>query len=132
MGGLSYFSVNLSTLNREQYAKDRGKDHLERVLANLDYARDKALAEEMVIVVLGTDPDEHQPHSGDQRHFAGSRFKVQDFEPNDHAAYLDIGRMVEGRELAVSRAATEWRFAADRASAHHRRRQRRDLLPGLR
>ena len=33
--------------------------------------------------------------------FAGSRFKVQDFEPNDRAGYLDIGRIVEGRELAV-------------------------------
>jgi len=100
MGGLHYFSVNLSTLDREQYAKDRGKDHLERVLANLDYAKDTAMAEEMVVVVLGTDPEEHaRQFEAISRRFAGSRFKVQDFEPNDRAGYLDIGLAAEGREL---------------------------------
>jgi len=102
MGGLHYFSVNLSTLDREQYAKDRGKDHLERVLANLDYAKDTAMAEEMVVVVLGTDPEEHaRQFEAIGRRFAGSRFKVQDFEPNDRAGYLDIGLAAEGRELRV-------------------------------
>jgi len=102
MGGIHYFSVNLSTLDREQYAKDRGKDHLERVLANLDYAKDTEMAEEMVIVVLGTDPEEHaRQFEAISRRFAGSRFKVQDFEANDRAGYLDIGLAAEGRELRV-------------------------------
>lgn len=102
MGGIHYFSVNLSTLDREQYARDRGKDHLERVLANLDYARDKAMAEEMVIVVLGINRDEHaRQYEAISRRFAGSRFKVQDFEPNDRAGYLDIGLVAEGRNLRV-------------------------------
>ncbi len=102
MGGIHYFSVNLSTLDRGQYAKDRGKDHLERVLANLDYAKDTAMAEEMVVVVLGTDPEEHaRQYEAISRRFAGSRFKVQDFEPNDRAGYLDIGLAAEGRELRV-------------------------------
>lgn len=102
MGGIHYFSVNLSTLDREQYAKDRGKNHLDRVLANLDYVKDKALAEEMVIVVLGTDPDEHaRQYEAIGKRFAGSRFKVQDFEPNDRAGYLDIGLAAEGRDLQV-------------------------------
>jgi pyruvate-formate lyase-activating enzyme len=102
MGGLHYFSVNLSTLDREQYARDRGKDHLDQVLANLDYAKDKSMAEEMVVVVLGTDPEEHaRQFEAISRRFAGSRFKVQDFEPNDRAGYLDIGLAAEGRELHV-------------------------------
>lgn len=102
IGGLKYFSVNLSTLNREDYAKDRGKDHLQRVLENLDYAKDKALAEEMVIVVLGTDPEEHaRQFEAIGRRFEGSRFKVQDFEPNDRAGYLDIGLAAKGKELKV-------------------------------
>jgi len=48
LGGLHDFSVNHSTLDREHYAKDRGKDHLGRVLCNLGFAKDTAMAEEMV------------------------------------------------------------------------------------
>ena len=102
LGGLRYFSVNLSTLDRETYARDRGKDHLERVLDNLDYARDKPLAEEMVIVVLGADPNDHaRQFEAITRRFQGSRFVVQDFEPNDRAGYLDIGLTATDRELRV-------------------------------
>lgn len=102
MGGISYFSVNLSTLDRERYARDRGRNHLERVLENLDYARDKALAEEMVIVVLGADAERHaQDFKAITRRFEGSNFKVQDFEANDRAGYLDIGLAAEGRDLMV-------------------------------
>lgn len=93
MGGLTYLSVNLSTLDRERYAAERGRDHLERVLANLDYARDRPVAETMVIVVLGTDPEIHaRDYAAIREHFSGSRFLVQDFEANDRAAYLGVGR----------------------------------------
>ena len=102
MGGISYFSVNLSTLDPERYARERGRNHLERVLANLDYAKDKNLADEMVIVVLGADPERH---AGDfeaiTKRFEDSNFKVQDFEANDRAGYLEIGLAAEGRDLAV-------------------------------
>lgn len=102
MGGISYFSVNLSTLDRERYARDRGRNHLERVLQNLDYARDKALAGEMVIVVLGADAERHaQDFEAITKRFGGSNFKVQGFEANDRAGYLDIGLAAEGRDLAV-------------------------------
>ncbi|MGH9422336.1 MAG: radical SAM protein, partial [Thermoanaerobaculia bacterium] len=53
-GGLHYLCINLSTLDRERYAKDRGADHLEVVLRNLDYVKSRPLAKEMKIVVLGT------------------------------------------------------------------------------
>ncbi len=102
LGGLSYFSVNLSTLDRETYARDRGKDHLERVLSNLEYARNKPLAEEMVIVVLGTDPEDHQrEYQAISEHFDGSLFKVQDFEANDRAGYLNVGLIAEQKDLRV-------------------------------
>jgi MoaA/NifB/PqqE/SkfB family radical SAM enzyme len=102
MGGISYFSVNLSTLDPERYAEERGRNHLERVLANLDYAKDKSLADEMVIVVLGADPERHAlDFEAITKRFEGSNFKVQDFEANDRAGYLEIGLAAEGRDLSV-------------------------------
>ena len=60
------------------------------------------MAEEMVIVVLGTDAEEHaRQFEAIKRRFAGSNFKVQDFEPNDRAGYLDIGLAAEERQLRV-------------------------------
>jgi MoaA/NifB/PqqE/SkfB family radical SAM enzyme len=102
IGGLAYFSVNLSTLDPERYAKDRGRNHLERVLANLDYAKDKRIADEMVIVVLGVDEEQHARDFKEiTERFAGSNFVVQDFEANDRAGYLDVGLAAEGRDLMV-------------------------------
>jgi MoaA/NifB/PqqE/SkfB family radical SAM enzyme len=102
MGGISYISVNLSTLDRERYTRDRGRNHLDRVLANLEYAKDKRIADEMVIVVLGTDAVDHaKDYEAIREKFAGSNFKVQDFEANDRAGYLEIGLAAEGRELRV-------------------------------
>lgn len=102
MGGMSYFSVNLSTLDPERYTKERGRNHLERVLANLDYAKDRKIAEEMVIVVLGTEEEQHAREiEAITKRFAGSYFKVQDFEANDRAGYLEVGLRAEGRNLQV-------------------------------
>jgi MoaA/NifB/PqqE/SkfB family radical SAM enzyme len=102
MGGIAYFSVNLSTLDPERYAQERGRNHLERVLANLDYAKDKHLADEMVIVVLGADPERHaQDFEAITKRFEGSSFKVQDFEANDRAGYLQVGLAAEDRDRSV-------------------------------
>jgi MoaA/NifB/PqqE/SkfB family radical SAM enzyme len=103
MGGISYFSVNLSTLDPERYAQDRGRNHLERVLANLDYAKDTSIADEMVVVVLGADPERHaQEFEAISKHFEGSNFIVQDFEANDRAGYLEVGLRAQGRDLRVA------------------------------
>ncbi|HEX7181304.1 MAG TPA: radical SAM/SPASM domain-containing protein [Thermoanaerobaculia bacterium] len=92
MGGLRFLSINLSTLDRERYRKDRGGDHLGVVLRNLDYARDKPLAEQMDMVVLGTGNDDHKRDFEEiSRRFAGSRFEVKYFEVMDRAGYLQIG-----------------------------------------
>jgi len=92
MGGLRFLSINLSTLDRERYRKDRGGDHLEMVLRYLDYAKDKPLAEQMDMVVLGTGDENHRRDFEEiSRRFAGSRFTVKSFEVMDRAGYLQIG-----------------------------------------
>lgn len=92
LGGLRYLSVNLSTLDREAYARDRGVDQLDLVLRNLDYAKDKPLAQEMDIVVLGQKDEAHrQAHAAVSDRFAGTRFRVSPFEIMDRAGYLPVG-----------------------------------------
>jgi MoaA/NifB/PqqE/SkfB family radical SAM enzyme len=91
-GPLRYLCINLSTLDRERYEHDRGEDHLALVLRNLDYAKDRRLAEEMKIVVLGIGDDVHQrDFEGIRERFAGSRFEVQHYVVMDRAGWLDIG-----------------------------------------
>jgi len=92
MGGLRFLSINLSTLDRERYSKERGGDHLGLVLRNLDYVGDKAVAEQMDMVVLGTGNDDHKRDFEEiSRRFADSRFEVKYFEVMDRAGYLQIG-----------------------------------------
>ena len=92
LGGLRFLSINLSTIDRERYTKERGGDHLGLVLRNLEYARDKPLAEQMDMVVLGTGNDDHKRDFEEiSRLFAGSRFEVKYFEVMDRAGYLQIG-----------------------------------------
>lgn len=98
-GGLRFLSINLSTLDRERYQRDRGGDHLELVLRNLDYAKDKPLAEQMDMVVLGTGNDDHRRDFAEiSQRFAGSRFEVKYFEVMDRAGYLQIGHKPASRE----------------------------------
>ncbi len=92
MGGLRYLSINISTLDRQSYKDDRGRDHLRRVLNNLDYAKDKPVGEDMHIVVLGTGDETHKQNFEElQERFAGSRFDVRYWVANDRAGYLQVG-----------------------------------------
>ena len=96
LGGLRYLSVNLSTLDREDYARDRGVDQLDLVLRNIEYAQDKPLAQEMDIVVLGQKDEVHRlAHVAISARFAGTRFTVKPFEIMDRAGYLPIGQRPE-------------------------------------
>jgi hypothetical protein len=95
-GGLRFLSINLSTLDREKYAKDRGQDQLQLVLKNLDYAKDKALAEQMDMVVLGTGDARHKSDFAEiSERFAGSRFDVKYYEVMDRAGHVQIGMRPE-------------------------------------
>jgi hypothetical protein len=92
LGGLRFLSINLSTLDRERYRKERGGDHLELVLRHLDYAKDRPVAEQMDMVVLGTGNEAHKRDFEEiSQRFAGSRFAVKYFEVMDRAGYLQIG-----------------------------------------
>ena len=92
LGGLKYLSVNLSTLERERYAEDRRGDHLTVVLKNLDYLKDRPLAETMEIAVLGTGDDVHKRDFAEiGERFAGSRFTIKYYEVMDRAGNVPIG-----------------------------------------
>ena len=97
MGGLNYLSVNISSLDRDRYKEQRGKDHLPLVLANLDYMATRPVAETMDLVVLGTgDQAHHDEFEPIAERFADTRFEVKLFEVNDRAGYLDLGLKAEG------------------------------------
>src|SRR4029079_8945113 len=103
LGGLRFLSINLSTLDRERYAHDRGGNHLDLVLRNLDHCQDLPLAEQMDMVVLGTGDENHRNDYREiSARFAGSRFNVKYFEVNDRAGVLQIGHsaMHRGKRLA--------------------------------
>jgi MoaA/NifB/PqqE/SkfB family radical SAM enzyme len=110
-GGLRFLCINLSTLDRERYAHDRGADHLDVVLRNLDHAKDKPLAQQMRIVVLGELDERHRADFEAIRdRFAGSRFEVEMSHATDRAGWLDVGmktlvpkKRLAGCELIGSR-----------------------------
>lgn len=100
MGGLRFLSINLSTLDRQRYSADRQGDHLDLVLRNLDYAKDRPVAQEMDMVVLGKGDDVHRADFEEiTRRFAGSRFNVKYFEVMDRAGYLQIGLSTRNKTL---------------------------------
>lgn len=92
LGGLRFLSINLSTLDRQKYAEDRGQDQVDIVLQHLEHARDKPVAEQMDIVVLGPGDDRHQSDFEEiQERFRDSRFTVKHFVVNDRAGLLQVG-----------------------------------------
>ncbi|MEO8504750.1 MAG: radical SAM/SPASM domain-containing protein [Acidobacteriota bacterium] len=92
LGGLRYLSINLSTMDRERYQRDRAGDHLPLVMRNLEYLRDKELAPTMDIAVLGCGDQVHQADFEQIRdHFEGSKFKVHRYEVMDRAGAVPIG-----------------------------------------
>jgi MoaA/NifB/PqqE/SkfB family radical SAM enzyme len=91
-GPLRFLCINLSTLDRERYARDRGEDHLGIVLRNLDYAKNVGVASEMKIVVLGTGNETHDAdYASIADRFAGTRFHVDKHVVMDRAGWLDVG-----------------------------------------
>jgi hypothetical protein len=91
-GPLRYICINLSTLDRDRYVRDRGADHLGVVLRNLDYVKSRPLADVMKIVVLGTGDDVHdEDFDAIRARFDGSLFSVERHVVMDRAGWLDIG-----------------------------------------
>ena len=92
MGGIRYLSINISTLDKTKYEKDRGGDHLDLVLRNMEYARHLPIAPQMEIVVLGTGDEVHKrDYEAIRDRFADSRFETKYYEVMDRAGYLEVG-----------------------------------------
>jgi hypothetical protein len=97
MGGLRFLSINLSTLDRDRYQRDRGKDQLELVLRHVDYAAQRQVAQEMDMVVLGTGNDAHRAdYEAIRKRYEGSHFNVKFFMVNDRAGYMYVGLRAPG------------------------------------
>jgi MoaA/NifB/PqqE/SkfB family radical SAM enzyme len=100
---LRYLCINLSTLDRERYQQDRGADHLGVVLRNLDYMKDRPVAAEMKIVVLGPGTDQHvSDFEAIRERFAGSRFVVEPHVVMDRAGWLDVGMKTAERNRPLA------------------------------
>ncbi|HJQ37902.1 MAG TPA: radical SAM protein [Thermoanaerobaculia bacterium] len=92
MDGLRYLSINISTLDRERYKQDRGGDHLKLVLRNLDYLKDKPLAPQMDMAVLGKGDEIHRrDYEEIKERFANTRFTVHFYEVMDRAGAVPVG-----------------------------------------
>lgn len=95
---LRYICINLSTLDRQRYIEERGADHLNVVLKNLDYLKDKPLAAQMNLAVLGRGDEVHRADfEAIRERFDGSRFEVQFHTVMDRAGWLDVGTKPEDR-----------------------------------
>ena len=102
-GPLRFLCINLSTLDRERYLRDRGEDHLPVVLRNVDYMKDLPVAEQMKIVVLGTGDETHaRDFAAIRERYAGSRFEVEQHVVMDRAGWLDVGIKAAGHDRPLA------------------------------
>lgn len=102
-GSLRYLCINLSTLDRERYQHDRGTDHLPVVLRNVDYMKDRPVAQQMKIVVLGTGNDVHaRDFEAVRDRYAASRFEVEQHVVMDRAGWLDVGLKAADRDQRLA------------------------------
>ena len=91
MGGLDYLCINLSTLNAQEFAKDRGATHLELVLRNMDYIAKIDIAKDLSIVVLGRDDEQHESaHREIVERFNGSTFEIKRYKVNSRSGNVDV------------------------------------------
>ncbi|MEP7292048.1 MAG: radical SAM/SPASM domain-containing protein [Chloroflexota bacterium] len=94
MGGVRFLSVNLSTIDRERYVKERGQDQMEMILRNLEYAKDKRLADDMGVIVLGMSDENHErDYQEISARFAGTNFKVTKYQVDSRSQFFDFGDM---------------------------------------
>ena len=102
-GALRYLCINLSTLDRERYERDRGADHLPAVLRNVDYMKDLPVAQQMKIVVLGTGDEAHaRDFEAVRTRYGRSRFEVEQHVVMDRAGWLDVGMKAADRNKRLA------------------------------
>ncbi len=92
VGTVRYLVVNLSTLDPERYQLERQAPHLRHVLRNLDQLKDREVAREMKIVVLGQGDEAHQrDFETISARYEGSRLAVERHLVMDRAGHLAQG-----------------------------------------
>jgi len=92
MGGLQSLSVNLSTMDKDRYTNERAQDHITIVMRNMDYIKDKQIAEIMDLAVLGKGDELHKKDYEEiSEYFSNSYFNVKYYEIMDRAGYLTVG-----------------------------------------
>ncbi len=91
-GGLVYLSINLSTLDNSRYAAERGQDHLEPVLRNVDYLSTRRIAPRMEIVVLGRGDRQHKSDFQQiEERYADTLFDIKYYKVMDRAGAVEVG-----------------------------------------
>jgi len=92
LGSIGYLAVNISSMQKGEYVAHHGKDNLARVLHNLEYARNRDVADRMAIVVLGDGSDRHRRNfEAISKRFDKTRFETRYFLFVDRAGFLDKG-----------------------------------------
>ncbi len=92
IGGLRFLSINLSTLDSERYASDRGQDHLGIVVQNVDYMGHFRIARQMEIVVLGQGNSQHRADYQEIRNrYENSNFEVKFYEVMNRGGIVPLG-----------------------------------------
>lgn len=90
-GGIDLMTVNLHTIDRAQYVAERGRDHLDAVLRNVESYRAAGIAQVMRVVVLGFDDPKHDMnHAAIEAHFAGTGIEVMRHGLSDRCGTIDI------------------------------------------
>lgn len=79
LGLLGFLSINLSTMDAQEYADTRGRDHLKIVLRNLDYICDHPIADQSVINVMGEGNEKHNDASKDIAKRYSGYFDIRPF-----------------------------------------------------
>lgn len=91
-GSIAYLSINLSTLDRDRYRRERGRDQVVQVMKNLDYAGERPVATLMDIAVIGTSPDVTRTDwEAIQARYGKTRFTVREFPATSRAGQLTVG-----------------------------------------
>lgn len=91
LGGLDYLSVNLSTLDADEYTKTRGHNHLSKVIRNLNYIADKPIAKRMDIAVLGQQDQSHNDAFLAIKANFGQVFNVNQHKVNNRSGNIEMG-----------------------------------------
>ena len=91
LGNVQFLSINLSTLDREQYRQDRQTDHLPNVMRNVDYLVEKSLFDQMQITVLGDGGEEHERNFSAIVERYGERcFEIKMYMVNDRTGSIPM------------------------------------------